>query len=267
MSEQQNYELIQKYLAQQLSEDEAKAFETRAQTDPEFAEEVILHTLARKEMEAAVEADLRERLRGNFDKAREANVISMQSTRRQWFSIAAVIILLIASIPLIRLILQPGYIESNDIYADHFEAPVLKALGTRGQGDENEDEKWSTYQDIWNQAILAINQKEFGQAIQHLEALEKDSDFMAKFNSTIHYQLGVVWLLNEDPQKAITYFDQVDNESVRSGDAHWFKGMAYLKLDRRSEALQTFSQAVNDPKQVPARQEKAKEIIEKLEGK
>jgi tetratricopeptide (TPR) repeat protein len=263
MSERENYELIEKYLAQELTETEARAFEKRALEDPEFAEEVVLHTLARQEMEAAASVELKERLQANFGKAHEASVISMQRTRRQWLSIAAVILVLVVCLPFLKNIFAPNYITSEEIYAQHFQSPDLRTLDTtRGEGEEKRD----SVQQTWSRALMSISENQPAVAIKQFDTLMQDTLFMRRFNNTIIYQVGVAWLLNGDPEKAISYFDQVDPESTFGANASWYKGMAYLKMDDRAQALVVFNEAIDDPRQNSVRKEEARKIVEKLKS-
>ena len=268
-SERENYDLIEKYLANELSGQEKTAFEEKAKTDKDFAEEVIAHTLTQKEIEAAAMAELKARVKTNLTGARRADIISMRQTRMRWFSVAAVILILIACIPLIPGIMGPSTWTSDQIYTENFEIPGdLRNTGSVRSVEDGTRSPEEIHRDkmnvVWDEAVELINQKDYQGAIDQYEVLLQDSITMAKAGSTIRFQTGVVWLLNENPEKAIEYFHAVRPNTQFGPSAKWYTGMAYLKLDNREAAKTIFEEVAVDENQRASNREKAAEILERL---
>ncbi|WP_318345545.1 tetratricopeptide repeat protein [Flagellimonas baculiformis] len=76
-------------------------------------------------------------------------------------------------------------------------------------------------------------------------------------NDTINYFLGAVYLANEEPSKAIPYFDRVlgNTQSSFQSEAAYYKGLAHLKNNEVEAALKSLEQTSD---------EKGRELAKKL---
>ncbi|MEZ4772334.1 MAG: hypothetical protein R3D00_04060 [Bacteroidia bacterium] len=264
MSEQETYNLIEKYLSNELSPGEAAAFEARCKADQTFANEVILHTLAREEIHATSMAQLKARLDARFTQTKQTHIVDMRRTRLQWtMSIAAAILLLFLGVRFLPGILSPSY-SSDQLYAMNFNVPELHDDTVRGTNTDSGDSAASSANALWAQAIQAINEGKPAEAVSLYQQLMQDSAQMQRSPSALNYQMGIALMLSDRHAEAIPYFDQVKAFDQKQM-ADWYKALAYLKTNQLTEARALLEALSNDQEQTEDRRKQAGEILEKIE--
>lgn len=264
-SEQETYNLIEKYLRNELSPVEVAAFESRCKTDQTFANEVILHTLAREEIHATSMAQLKTQLDARFEKTKQTHIVDMRRTRIQWVAtIAAAILLLFLGVRFLPGILSPSY-TSDQLYAMNFDVPELHDDTVRGtNGDSGDSAAGSATHALWAQAIEAINDGKPEEAVALYQQIMRDSEQMQRSPSALNYQMGIALMLSNKQEKAIPYFDRVTAFDQKQM-ADWYKALAYLKNDQLTEARSLLETLSKDPEQTEDRRKQAGEILKKLE--
>ena len=103
-TDEQIFDLVEQYLAGSMSAQEREAFESRRETDPAFAEEVLEHLRAR----AAIRAAGRERLKDNFEAVYEAQM-SKQFRSMLWRVAAGIAALIMAGILIWQFLPQQSF--------------------------------------------------------------------------------------------------------------------------------------------------------------
>ncbi len=129
MNAEELYTIIESYLNGELAGEAFKNFESRLNTDPEFAEEVKLHQSLHAAMDDPKKRNLRDslgRLRQEFKNAEAADeVVPLQSNRfqrRLWMAAASLLLLALAwwaitrtSAPEDRIVNDPKIEDNNPI--------------------------------------------------------------------------------------------------------------------------------------------------------
>lgn len=106
---------------------------------------------------------------------------------------------------------------------------------------------------VFYDAMVNYKQGDYKIAISKWEKLE----LKAPKNDTINYFLGVAYLADKNPEKAVAYLNKTTNnaKSVFLEDAYYYLGLAYLKSDQTDAAIQAFQKSQSD---------KSLEILKKL---
>ncbi|MEZ4828407.1 MAG: hypothetical protein R3C61_19265 [Bacteroidia bacterium] len=261
--EQETYTLIERYLSKKLSPGEMADFEARCKTDQAFANEVILHTLAREEIHAASMEKLKADLQSRFQESKKARIIDIRRTRIQWIvSAAAAIALFVLAIKYIPGMFAPAY-SPDALYAMNFSIPELHDDSVRGP-NKGGDTAGSVSNAIWAQAIQAVSQGKAGEAVELYTQLMQDSALMQRAPSALNYQMGIALMLSDRHEEAIPYFDQVKSFDQKPM-ADWYKALAYLKINRLDEARTLLQSLSADQEQPAERRNQAAEILRKIE--
>ncbi|MDX2247090.1 MAG: hypothetical protein SF052_09960 [Bacteroidia bacterium] len=262
-SEQEIYDLIEKYLKNELSLSEKTAFEARCKEDQVFADEVLVHTLAREEIRHASIVNLKKRLDERFENIRQPRVLDIRQPRFQWAAMAvaaAVVLMFLMPIFFPRLFAP----TNEELYAMYVDTPDLQDETTRSTNGDNNDPAAEAVRNLWAEAIKAIKDKKPEEAVSLYTQIMQDSAMMSRAPSALNYQMGIALMLSDRHPEAITYFDQVlDINQKRMSD--WYKALALVKTNRLDEAsalLQTISE---DQEQTIERRKEAKDLLRKVE--
>jgi tetratricopeptide (TPR) repeat protein len=243
---------IEKYLADELNQDELQAFNKRLQTDGVFAETFALYKSIDGEMnETEDEVALRERLSGltqkHFTIPQPAKIIPIASRRKWWlYAVAAA-----ASIAIV-LFLMPGNEKplSNEQLFAQYAVPEDLPTVVRGANDDS----------LLLKATSLFNQKMYAAAKILLDSIAKSRPTEAK----LQLSLGICYLKTGEFNFAIDNFNSLANgESIYKYDAIAWKAYTLLKQDKREACIVVL-------KQIPANAanyEKANELIGKLSKK
>lgn len=243
MDEKAKFNLIEKYLQGEFSEEEKKAIEQKIAEDPELWAESNLHLRLHQFLQNQEELKLREQL-----KALEEATRKRKSNPLLTYGIAATVSLL--ALAGLFFWYTQQQIVTEEIFAARFE-PYPMVLSQRNESRGNQD---------LQSAVNAYLAQDYHEAIIYFdELIEKDTLVtLAQF-----YQ-GVSYLALNQPLQSIEKLSAVkdSDQSLLQQQALWYSGLAYLLNKDRDLALSTFKKLAdyNDYKQ-----EEVKKIIEKLE--
>jgi tetratricopeptide (TPR) repeat protein len=224
MSEEQRQELVERYLDRQMSEPERAAFDLQVKDDALLSETLALEKAARLVVTEAGREETRLLLETYESewKTRQPKTRMLPTFRSRLLSLAAVVLALVAAF--IWLLKKPSSAQ-HDLFTAHF-APYRMLSPVRGGGDQM----------TWEKAAAAYATADYGlAAIRFRESL----DSPAAIPYLSHFYLGVSLLAQQPPQAeaAIASFDETlksDNDFRQP--AIWYKSLALLKLQRRTEA-------------------------------
>jgi tetratricopeptide (TPR) repeat protein len=245
-----NYEIIDQYLAGELTGEELAAFEQQMQADPALANEVQLYKALGEEIKQANQPDtIEDSLRNNIAALNttyfkpKATVVKMKKI--WWLGAAAAIA------AIVLLLVQPfaGEKFDNEKLFAHYSANTDELSSVQRGGTDNPE---------LVKAAELYNSKQYQLALPLLEKLvtayPDDKDLLlAK---------GVSVLQNGKAESAIPIFNAISStETVYKNSALWFKALSLLKMNKLAECvtvLRSLSTGADRYKQ-------AQELIKKIE--
>lgn len=218
-------ESIEKYLNNQMDPAERQTFELAMGTNPSLAEEVASFQDVKQMVNIAGDEAFLNKLKSIEDElAGKTTSVRPFLGRRLVLGIAAAVIILLAGI----WILQPQRTESNDLFAENFQAyPAPAHL----RGETNENQSWET-------ARTAYIQEDYTQAAQQFEALlALDSIPQAVY--LVHFYAGISQLAEIPPKLPgaighLQYVAATDSDYYQP--AQWYLALAYLKNGEEQKA-------------------------------
>lgn len=243
--EPEEYQLIDRYLHNELSEAEHKAFENRLTSDDEFAAFVATYREVQQSLQAKADREAGEnRLKDTLDDItsehfkhdkKSAKIISMRAV---YWAAAASILLIISSIFIIRQNSTPTYNE----YA-HYEPLVL---ASRGDADQ-----------LKNSAAHAFNDQEYKQAASYLEELQQ----LQPNNPQIQIYWALSLIETEQYSKGDSLLQHVGQmESLYAQNARWYLALSYLKQNK----IKACQAQLEKIKQGELHYEEALELLDEL---
>jgi TolA-binding protein len=134
--------------------------------------------------------------------------------------------------------------------ANYYKAPQAPAV----RGD------LQTSPSLWEQALLAYNDKQYTSAAQLFEKVLKRPEFDQR--DAAYYYLGNIYLAEKQFPSALKYLKQVSHRSLLYPDAQWYIALAYLGNHQQEEAVLLLNQIGAD--EVHHQQENAKQLLERL---
>ena len=242
MDEKTKFDLIEKYLQGEFSEEERKAIEQKIAEDPELWAETNLHKGLNQFLQNQDEIELRNQLQ-KIEKER-----FRKDRPYLTYGIAASVSLLILFG--IFFWYNQQQMETAEIFVAHFE-PYPMVLNERNVSQENE---------VLQLAINAYLDQDYQQAITYFDELIRRDTLvvLAEF-----YQ-GISYLGLDQPQKSIEKLSEVkDSDQVLlQQQSLWYLGLSYLLLEEQEKALSTFTELAGYENY---KQEEAQKIIGQLE--
>lgn len=223
--EEQEYILIENYLAGMLSTEEEKAFENRLAKEPELKEKFetyqefskhLEHKFEHKNEREAYQKSIRQEADRHFDKNPKR---PKKSIRKPWRIGGAATFLI-----LIGLYFYQEY--TTPVFADYNQYSVVSF---QGRGAEN---------DMVKQAEDAFNSHNYTEAAGFFEQLLQDDD-------NVEYKLySAISLVEIDQfEKADQlYLEILKGDSVFKHEALWFGALSKLKQENEKAASQLLSQ-------------------------
>jgi predicted Zn-dependent protease len=246
-------EQIEKYLANELNQDELQAFDLRLQNDKAFAEIFALYKSVEAEMhETEDETELRKTLSGitqkHFDVAEPAKIIKLKPNRTRWLLYATAA----AASIIILLFLKPWQdkaLTNEQLYAQYAVPQELPAV-VRGANEDS----------LLIKATTLFNQKNYAAALPLLDSITKQKPGEAQ----LQLSLGICLTQTGKFEPAINIFDSLAaKESSYKYEAMAWKAFAFLKQNKRDECIAALKLIPADA----ANYEKAKALIQKLSKK
>jgi len=213
----EDFELIEIYLLRRMNAEEMVAFENRLVTDADFRAQFNEQKLI---YEGINEAALKQKMdgyHGNLRSKKPSRTIQLFS--RKWLAAAAVL-LIAGCIWWLTL----GN-KAQRLYVRYYKPDpgLISIMGTSDNYDFDRamvDYKTGNYE-----AAISIWKKQ----LQTKPA-----------NDTLKYFLGVALLGKQEAKQSIDYLQKVatQEKSFFHNDAQWYTGLAYLKLGRKTEAIE-----------------------------
>jgi tetratricopeptide (TPR) repeat protein len=211
-----NYEEIEKYLHNGLTEDEQKSFEQAIATDPALAAEVNLYKqteqqLLAKANAAAGEAQLTQQLntlnKQYFDKNDMAPVVVMKKRKRLYYYIGG------AAAALLAIFLVQPLLNSQkpaaELYADN--AGDIYSFGSNRRGGNSEPG-----------AVSLFAAKKYREALAILEPISTN-------NGDTLLAKAVCYLETGNSDKALEIYNGLVTSKTNANRASLYKAMLYLK--------------------------------------
>lgn len=220
-------ELIEKYLAGNMSEQEQEAFEQAMDSTPELKQEVKEAALAKWTIQAYAREQEKAKLDALYQaNEQEARVISVLHYR--WMAVAAIVAMLLLGYFLLR---PAAPLQMQDAFASYYEVPQAPDI----MGSDTDD--------MLRKADLAYGDNKWSEALGFYEQIDPDSlsDFqlsrISLFQGIAHLELGN-W------EKAQAAFASA-TQHPEQGD--WYLAMLYLKKEDRGATLRALQKIIDTP--------------------
>jgi FimV-like protein len=243
-------ELIEKYISDQLSEDEKKAFEQRLQEETALAEEVALHRHLHTGIRTAGRIRLLHQLAADDEQMAPyhppAQIIPFtEAVRKRFYWAAAAVILFL--IPLYLILDYNQRSRSDDLFAQYF-TPYQETDVDRGSSDP------------LSAALSQYQKKNYAQALPMLEGIRGSE----ALQDTTLFIKGNVHLALDQITEAIDCFSTVTSQPGNDyyQEAQWYLALAYLKskdLSKAKKLLRDIRKEDDHPYQ-----EKAQQLLKDL---
>ena len=253
---------IEKYLADELREDERKAFEKLLLSDDNLEQEVALsrqlnlYLANNSDYDKIPDNELTRSIQ-NFLKSNEAQelkqhlrdihleAIQKPKKKLRWipWTAAAVLLLFIG----LMFFKNP---TNSELYERYYNEKDLPRLVSRDPSTN-----------LQTQGIISFQQKDYDASIQQLNEYFTQEK---KPNTAVYLYRGMAYLEIDDIKNAILDFDRVIHSNhLDNAKGRWFKGLAYLKVNDVEKAKEVFRLIVRDSKAFKYADSKA--LLESLE--
>ncbi len=242
-----NYEEIEKYLHNGLTEDEQKSFEQAIATDPALAAEVKLYKqteqqLLAKANAAAGEAQLTQQLtalnKKYFGPKDKAQVVSIKKRKRLYYYIGGAAAALLA-IFLLQPLLSTQK-SADELYAEN--AGEIYSFGSSSRGGDGKVD-----------AVSLFAAKKYKEALAILEPIATNNGDTLLAKAVCYTETG-----NSD--KAHTIYNSLANVKDYANRASLYKAMLYLKKGDKANCRKTLEQIPKDADQFDAAAKLLKEL-------
>jgi len=238
-------ELVERYFTGRLSEDEARQLNDALQKDAAFAEEFELE----KDLQAALidkgKTDLKSKL---VSLEAEKFPKDQKSSNLKWWRYAAAAILIIG-LSLFGALFMGDQSTPEELYAENFEpyrniiAPVVRGENIEG---------------LLEKSFALYERGNYNQAEQDFKTL-----YEATGDRYLLFYRGNALLALGHTEEAITIFkshqETQDNFYYKS---RWYLALAYLKMDKKSEAVSILEEIVTNNSY---NADKAEDLLKELE--
>jgi tetratricopeptide (TPR) repeat protein len=227
-------EYIEAYFKQTLNTEERKTFEAKCETDEAFAKQVAIYLTARQALREELLQQKIQQWKGGVSQQEEpVPVIPMQrrTTFVKWVMYAAAAcLLLVASVYLFEANSSPKRLAVNYIQTNY--ASLSHTM------DASHDSLQS--------GIEAYNNKNYDKALQLFLGVQKNDPA----NSDAKKYAGVVYLQQQDYDKAVQQFDELANmKGLYSNPGDFLKAVSLLERNRttdKEEAKILLQKVVNE---------------------
>jgi tetratricopeptide (TPR) repeat protein len=220
---QEELEIIERYITNDMTFDEEASFEEKLQNDPDLKNQVedIKTMLLGIETQA-----LKEKLKEFHDEIPKTKILEKKTIKVSHLDLRK----LLAAAAIIIALGSFWYFNkpSNErLYSKYF-TPDPGLPTTMGSTDNYK----------FYDAMVNYKQADYKKAISKWEVLQLKSPE----NDTLNYFLGVANLAKGQTDLAITYLQNTTQkpESVFIEDAQYYLGLAYLKINKKEEAIKAF---------------------------
>ncbi len=232
MTDNNNFEHIEKYLEGKLDPKERTLFEERLKTDPGFAAKVEDYKLAVKSVESYGEQKLKARLK---EIHKEEIKPARKFGRPELLKLAAIFVgLIIVSAPLIYNYLLKGP-DYQALYEENFN-PFPDILSQRGADNNSQ---------ILSEALSYYKNADYQNAAALFNALQKQQ---IRNRELIRLYAGISYLGNKEFEIAEMIFDEMitEHDNPFAGQARWYLSLSLLGSDKVEDAKLILEQIVHE---------------------
>ena len=247
MNDEATYQLIEQYLAGELSDAERNAFEQRLKEDKVLAAETELHHRLHESLAGEKIHELRAVLQEVDEEWDRSSKVRNLFPARWLYAAAAVILVLVASVLYIN---RTRHLSPEELFAQSFE-PYQMVLNQRSF---KEDE------DILNAAINAYERGDYDVAVEKFSELKSvDSLGVAP-----KFYTAISWLALQQPEKAIDLLSSIatQDKHLLSEQARWYLVMAYLASGDKTSAQRILGDMLGNERHF--KQEEVGKLLEEL---
>jgi len=211
-------DLIEKYLSNDLSQEEKQTFDQKVHTDNEFAHEFEKRQAAHTAIDFLIAQSLKSELEALEEEEQQGGkVVSFQKRKRNrlvLLSLAASLLLLIGYFAL--NINGNSGLDARQLAAANYEAPNYRDI----RGDKVD------FEDLLTKGVNALKQKEYQTAITTLDSVAQSNEYYV----IAQFYLGHAYYQAEQFTQAEEAFESVSSSSdIRyQEDADWYGLLACL---------------------------------------
>ena len=235
MKGNKNFDRIEAYLFDQMTEEEKKQFELELAENAELANELALHRLEHRSMRMLLHTDLRANM-AEWQKEKDAAATETEGSaklvsfrRRILAFAAAACVLLLAGFFVNRWLAAPDFSGMADKLFEETSptvrgsSPAAPATGLA-------------------EALVSMQQKDYAQALVQLQAVTDTSyrDLSLFLRGECHYRTG-------DYPAAVHDFQELIRASALPANrqkAEWYLLLTYLKTDRKGSSFNSLLQKI-----------------------
>jgi len=241
-------QLIERFIAGEMNEDELRWFGKELQTNAELSAELKLDKDLDNILFDEDVVEFRRKLIGVFNESKQQEaprIVRMQPRRWQLAAAAAIAVLVIAG-GAILLTRQRSY-TAEKLFSMYYDSNRTIELTRSGNANIVE-------------AILKFQQKDYqGASLLFAEILDKDSS-----NIAVWFYNGISYIETnriDDAVKAFRYIVENKN-NLYVEHAEWYLGLCYLKNEQIDFAVEQFRKIASDQNNYHCKE--ASKILEKL---
>ncbi|BDS10185.1 tetratricopeptide repeat protein [Aureispira anguillae] len=233
MTEEQQFEQIERYLNQQLTKEETKAFEQLIAKDSALAQEVTLHQEMAAFLSDQQAFDLEKKLSAigeDFSKMHQKSATT--STRKWYYWLAAASFLLILTF---AWWYNQAEKTSQELFAAHYQTYI---------SDELERSTPHPLSDHLTTGINAYIQKDYKVAIEQLQQALQIANTPNNSHENILFHLAMSNIELKNYALAKGYLNQVLtlNKSIYAQQSYWYLALIELQEGNRSNSKMALEQ-------------------------
>lgn len=197
-----------------LSPEDRAAFEARLDTEPDLAQSLSDYRTARTAIELAGDQVLREQLKQRYRQ-------TQKPPRRigRWLA-AATILIVIASFSLWNIFRTSP--TTTSLFADYQDTPAFTQQVRSGVAQT----------DRFQKAAQAYQSGNYTAAADSLQALVRALPSSSSQTAFYAYHTGIAFFQQAKWEVAVSYFQQVTDNSPLRGRANWYSALAYLAQEQ-----------------------------------
>lgn len=231
-------ELIEKYFAKNLSNDEKSLFDQLMQTDETFREQVVYEEVVKKAITLNERQALKKKLQSFETKKPKRNYTI-------WYAAASFVVMLG-----IGFWTFSNDVDTNAVYEEYYQSyPNVVAPTVRGENSN----------DIKSEAFYSYDSGDYTKALTLFSKLY----YTEKEDYSLFYKsLSLMELKRYDA--ALTSFEQFDLQKNNGFTPYvkWYKALTLVKLEQEEKALVLLQELANSTNPM---QKMAKELVAELE--
>lgn len=221
MDKETLYDLIDRHIRNELTEEERIQIATLVENDPEFVKELTLHTEIKSAVADKDLLDFKQKIAESHERYTSNTVVEKkQRTIALYLKIAASI-LLVMSVGAFFWLSEKNstHQELFEAYFIPYEAPVNFRSDTSPYTDED-----------WKQALMLYDNKQYVEAIPYLNKVvaEKPGNTLALFLRGVSYLAIDSMAAAEKDFNAII----IQENNLFAEQAKWYLALTYLKADK-----------------------------------